>query len=132
MEKLGMRIQAQIKRIYQINEQSYNKIAKLEEKKAKIDAELTALQDSVSTLEKTVQDVTGGYTSKDLIKVSITPVFNADGTPKLDKTGRQVKYKKYSFEYPTESVSTDDSGVEDTNSEAIPNAPEEPVTPPTL
>lgn len=104
MKELGRMAISQIKKIYSINEQTYNKIAKLAEKKKTIDAELESLEREVEAMEQRVKDLTGGYTSKDLVSTTVTPVFNADGTPKLDKQGHPVRYKKYVFNAPTEDI----------------------------
>lgn len=112
MKELGRMAISQVKKVYQLNEQSYQKIAKLEEKKAKIDSELEVLKNDVAASEERIKHITGGYTSNELVHPVVTPVYNTDGTPKLDKTGHQVKYKKYVFEYPTEVEGATDATPE--------------------
>lgn len=129
MLELGRMAISQVKKVYQLNEQSYQKIAKLEAKKAKIEEELNVLREDVDASEERIKHITGGYTSKDLVHPVVTPVYNADGTPKLDKTGHQVKYKKYVFTDPTENEAVDDtqsSSTPESSADITPenNAPE--------
>lgn len=111
MKELGRMAISQIKKIYQINEQNYNKIEKLEVKKQAIDDELESLKSDVEAMETRVKEITGGYTSKDLVHTETTPVFNVDGTPKLDKAGHPVRYKKYVFAMPQENAQVEENNT---------------------
>lgn len=94
------RVIAQIKNIFKANEQDYNKVERLKAKQAELQAEIEELTEGINLAEARVIKVTGGYSSKDIIEVVVTPLFNEDGTPKLDEKGYQQKKKQYVLKYP--------------------------------
>lgn len=94
------RVIAQIKNIFKANEQDYNKVERLRAKCAELQKEIEELAEGINLAEARVTRVTGGYSSKDIIEVVVTPVFNEDGTPKLDEKGYQQKKKQYVLKYP--------------------------------
>lgn len=94
------RVIAQIKNIFKANEQDYNKVERLKAKQAELQEEIEELTEGINLAEARVIKVTGGYSSKDIIEVVVTPLFNEDGTPKLDEKGYQQKKKQYVLKYP--------------------------------
>ena len=118
-KKFNSRTIAQVKNIFKFNEQNFVKYNKLAAKKAEIEAEMATLQTAIDAAEAPVVAMVG-YKSSDLIEVVVTPALNADGTPKTDKDGRQIKNKKYVCKYgeaflPTEN---EEAPEENENDEA--------------
>lgn len=92
---LSVRELSQIKRIAQNVDADYQKVCKLN---AKIDAlvdERDALQQGIDEMEAPVMRKTGGYKSTEIYEKQVIPQFHADGMPKTDKDGRQLKVTKY-------------------------------------
>lgn len=90
-----------IKRIAQNANGNNEKIAKLNDKISALIAERDSLASLVEEMELPVKRMTGGFTSGDLVEKVVTPVFNEDGTPKVDtKTGYQLKKVQYVLRYP--------------------------------
>lgn len=100
MSKLNNRELAQIKRIAQNVDADYQKVCKLNEKIAELTKQKEELQQSIDEQEAPVIRKTGGYKSTELYEKVIIPQVNDDGTPKVDKEGRQIKTTKYILRYP--------------------------------
>ena len=100
MSKLNNRELAQIKRIAQNVDADYQKVCKLNEKIAELTKQKEELQQSIDEQEAPVIRKTGGYKSTELYEKVIIPQVNDDGTPKVDKDGRQIKTTKYILRYP--------------------------------
>lgn len=90
---------AQIKRIAMNVDADYQAVCKLNEKIAELTKKRDNLQIGIDEMEAPVIRKTGGYKSTDLYKKIVVPQFNADGTPKTDKEGRQLKSTKYVLRY---------------------------------
>ena len=99
-KELNNRELAQIKRIAQNVDADFQKVCKLETKIKEIEAEILSLQAGIDEMEAPVIRKTGGFRSTDIYEKVIIPQFNEDGTPKVDKEGRQVKTTKYTLRYP--------------------------------
>ena len=99
-KELNNRELAQIKRIAQNVDADYQKVCKLETKIKELEAEIQTLQAGIDEMEAPVVRKTGGFKSTDIYEKVIIPQFNEDGTPKVDKEGRQVKVTKYTLRYP--------------------------------
>lgn len=97
---LNNRELAQIKRIAQNVDADYQKVCKLNEKIAEMSKERDSIQQDIDEAEAPVIRKTGGYKSTDIYQKVIVPQFNEDGTPKMDKAGRQIKVTKYALKYP--------------------------------
>jgi len=97
---LNNRELAQIKRIAQNVDTDFQKVCKLEAQINKLTQERDSLQQGIDETEAPVIRKTGGYRSTDIYKKEVIPQFNADGTPKVDKNGRQLKVTKYVLRYP--------------------------------
>ena len=100
MKELTNREIASIKRICQNVDADYQKVCKLNAKIDELTAERDELQLGIDEMEAPVMRKTGGYKSTDLVEKVVTPCFNPDGTPRLDKDGRQVKSTKFVQKYP--------------------------------
>lgn len=96
---LNNRELAQIKRIAQNVDADYQKVCKLNEKIAEMSKERDSIQQDIDEAEAPVIRKTGGYKSTDIYQKVIVPQFNEDGTPKMDKAGRQIKVTKYVLRY---------------------------------
>lgn len=96
---LNARELAQVRRIAQNVDADYQKVCKLTEQINKLNAEKENLQQGIDEQEAPVIRKTGGYKSTDIYEKTIIPQFNEDGTPKMDKAGRQIKVTKYVLRY---------------------------------
>jgi len=96
---LNNRELAQVKRIAQNVDADYQKVCKLNKKIAELTKERDSLQQGIDEQEAPVIRKTGGFKSTDIFAKTIVPQFNADGTPKTDKDGRQIKVTKYVLRY---------------------------------
>ena len=85
---------AAIKRIAQNADSDYQKVQKLNSKIEELSKERDLIQESLKLTEAPVV-ARYGYPSTTLVKKEVNPLFNADGTPKVDKDGRQMKQTKY-------------------------------------
>ena len=121
-KKINSRTIAQVKSIFKFNEKNYSDLAKVNEKIAKLEEQKAALEEAIELAEQPVLRMFG-YKSGDLIEVVITPLFNEDGTPKMDAEGKyQQKKKQYVAKYgetflPTESNDTEESSTMETTAE---------------
>lgn len=95
---LNARELAQVRRIAQNVDADYQRVCKLEAKAAELQKEIDSLKASIDEMEAPVLRRTG-YRSTDIYVKTIVPQFNTDGTPKVDKDGRQVKVTKYVLRY---------------------------------
>lgn len=96
---LNARELAQVRRIAQNVDADYQKVCKLNAQIEKLIAERDSLQQGIDEMEAPVIRKTGGYKSTDIYEKTIVPQFNEDGTPKIDKDGRQIKITKYVLRY---------------------------------
>ena len=96
---LNNRELAQVKRIAQNVDADYQKVCKLNEKIAELTKERDSLQQGIDEQEAPVIRKTGGFKSTDIFAKTIVPQFNANGTPKTDKDGRQIKVTKWVLRY---------------------------------
>jgi hypothetical protein len=96
---LNNRELAIIKRVAQNVDADYQKVCKLNEKINALTKEVEELQLGINEQEAPVMRKTGGFKSTDIYKKEIIPQFNEDGTPKVDKDGRQIKVTKYVLRY---------------------------------
>lgn len=97
---LNNRELAQVKRIAQNVDADYQKVCKLCDKIAELTREKEELQRNIDEMEAPVIRKTGGFRSTDIFMKTVIPQFNEDGTPKVDKEGRQIKVTKYILAYP--------------------------------
>lgn len=98
-KKFNSRTIAQVKSIFKFNEKNYNDLAKLNAKIAKLEEQRDTIQQSIDLAEQPILNMLG-YKSGDLIEVVVTPLFNEDGTPKMDAEGKyQQKKKQYVCKY---------------------------------
>lgn len=123
---------AQIKRIAMNVDADYQAVCKLNEKIAELTTKRNNLQIGIDEMEAPVIRKTGGYKSTDLYKKIVVPQFNADGTPKTDKEGRQLKSTKYILRYgdnifPCEDTNENVENTENTQ-EPVGNDNEQPVS----
>lgn len=120
-KKINSRTVAQVKSIFKFNEKNYSDLAKVNEKIAKLEEQKAALEEAIELAEQPVLRMFG-YKSGDLIEVVVTPLFNEDGTPKMDAEGKyQQKKKQYVAKYGEAFLPT-----ESNDAEAAP-APETPA-----
>ena len=121
-KKINSRTIAQVKSIFKFNEKNYSDLVKVNEKIAKLEEQKAALEEAIELAEQPVLRMFG-YKSGDLIEVVITPLFNEDGTPKMDAEGKyQQKKKQYVAKYgetflPTESNDTEETAITETTTE---------------
>lgn len=121
-KKINSRTIAQVKSIFKFNEKNYSDLAKVNEKIAKLEEQKAALEEAIELAEQPVLRMFG-YKSGDLIEVVITPLFNEDGTPKMDAEGKyQQKKKQYVAKYgetflPTENNDTEETAITETTAE---------------
>ena len=96
MEKKFNKIQiAAIKRTAQNVAQFTTKKEKLDAKIAELEAEKAALQPMIDAFQGPIKEMTGGYTTEDLVKREVIH------TGKLDqKTGKEIMQARYSLKYP--------------------------------
>lgn len=111
-KKINSRTVAQVKSIFKFNEKNYNDLAKVNEKIAKLEEQKAALEEAIELAEQPVLRMFG-YKSGDLIEVVVTPLFNEDGTPKMDAEGKyQQKKKQYVAKYGEAFLPTEDNDAE--------------------
>lgn len=96
MEKKFNKIQiAAIKRTAQNVAQFTTKKEKLDAKIVELEAEKAALQPMIDAFQGPIKEMTGGYTTEDLVKREVIH------TGKLDqKTGKEILQTRYSLKYP--------------------------------
>lgn len=96
MEKKFSKIEiAAIKRTAQNVAQFTTKKAKLDEKIAELEAEKAALQPMIDAFQGPIKNMTGGYTTEDLITREVIK------TGKMDpKTGKEILQTRFVLKYP--------------------------------
>lgn len=85
---------ASIKRTAQNVERFVVKKTKTLEKIAELQEELESIQRMIDSWQAPIKEMTGGYTTEDLIR-TVTIVTGTD-----PKTGKEITAKKYEFIYP--------------------------------
>ena len=129
---LNARELAQVKRIAQNVDADYQSVCKLNEKIKELTAQRDALQQGIDEMEAPVIRKTG-YKSTDIFTKVITPQFNADGSPKVDKNGRPIKVTKYTLTHPDTIIPVNEgAGTEEPNAEEAAPSNEESLNTPTL
>ena len=135
---LNARELAQVKRIAQNVDADYQSVCKLNEKIKELTAQRDALQQGIDEMEAPVIRKTG-YKSTDIFTKVITPQFNADGSPKVDKNGRPIKVTKYTLRcpdtiIPVENTPTENAEVKEAEAPATEeeNVETEKINTPTL
>lgn len=94
---------AAVKRQFLNSLPTLKKIQSLDEKITKLNKERAELCQFLEGGEAGIKAMTGGYMSTDLIKCEYLPVFNEDGTPKMDEKGKyQQKKRVLTFVPPVE------------------------------
>lgn len=94
---------ASVKRQFLNSLPTLKKIQSLDEKIAKLNEERAMLCQFLEGGEAGIKAMTGGYMSTDLIKCEYLPIFNEDGTPKMDEKGKyQQKKRVLTFVPPVE------------------------------
>ena len=113
-KKINSRVAAQIKNIFKANENDYNRLKKINNKIADLEAERKEIEENIALTEQRVKNITGGYTSDQIIQVVVIPKFEEDGvTPKFDKNGYPMKDKKYTYRYPETIVPLEEATAEE-------------------
>ena len=111
-KKINSRTVNQVKSIFKFNEKNYSDLAKVNEKIAKLEEKKAALEDAIELAEQPILRMFG-YKSGDLIEVVVTPLFNEDGTPKMDAEGKyQQKKKQYVAKYGEAFLPTENNDAE--------------------
>ena len=116
------KIDAQIKEVEEkVAEQIKKRAA---EKIEKLEAEKAGYQSIIDSMNQTVKNITGGYTTEDLV------ISKKEGTGSVDpNTGKEIMKTVYTLKYPetivppTEDVATE--GEEEIPEEAIQPTPED-------
>lgn len=95
-------------------------LAKVDEKialkKAKIEAEKAALQPIIDSFQTPIKDMTGGYTTEDLVKREVVH------TGKMDANGKEILTTRFVLKYP-------DTVIPEDENEGAEEAKEEPECP---
>lgn len=106
MKELTVREIAAVKRQFLNSLPAFKKVQKLQEKIAKMQEEIDIQTALIEGGEAGIKALTGGYMSIDLIKCTYEDYLDADGQPKLDKTGRVIKKQILTFVPPVEVPET--------------------------
>ena len=97
-------------------------LAKVDEKialkKAKIEAEKAALQPIIDSFQTPIKDMTGGYTTEDLVKREVVH------TGKMDANGKEILTTRFVLKYPDTVVPVEEESVA---GEEVDEEPECPV-----
>lgn len=112
MKELTSRELAAVKRVFKNSLPALKKIEAINKKIAELEEEKEVQEAIINAGETGIMRMTGGYRSIDIIKCEYVPVFNEDGTPKMDNEGKyQQKKQILTFVPPKEVVNetTDDS-----------------------
>lgn len=105
---------AVIKRTAQNVSQFTTKKAKIDAKIAELEAEKASLQPIIDSFQGPIKEMTGGYTTEDLIVKEVVKTGKFD-----NKTGKEILQTRFSLKYPDTVVPVD-------GEEAV-EAVEEPV-----
>lgn len=118
MEKKFSKIEiAVIKRTAQNVSQFVTKKEKLDAKIAELQAEKAALQPIIDSFQGPIKEMTGGYTTEDLVQREVVHTGKMDS-----KTGKEIIQTRYTLKYPETIIP---SSVEPVGEEA----PEEEINP---
>ena len=98
-KKFTSRETAMLNRVYQNVDANYQKVKKLTFKRNELQKEIDSLMEEIELTDAPVVKKFG-YSSVDLVKKVINPLFNEDGSPKCDKDGHPIKQTKYVLIYP--------------------------------
>lgn len=110
---------ASIKRTAQNVERFVVKKTKTLEKIAELQEELESIQRMIDSWQAPIKEMTGGYTTEDLIR-TVTIVTGTD-----PKTGKEITAKKYEFIYPDTVIPPVVEGSEEVSEEASEETTEE-------
>lgn len=110
---------AVIKRTAQNVSQFTTKKAKIDAKIAELEAEKASLQPIIDSFQGPIKEMTGGYTTEDLIVKEVVKTGKFD-----NKTGKEILQTRFSLKYPDTVVPVD--GEEAV--EAVEEPVEEPVS----
>ena len=105
---------AVIKRTAQNVSQFTTKKAKIDAKIAELEAEKASLQPIIDSFQGPIKEMTGGYTTEDLIVKEVVKTGKFD-----NKTGKEILQTRFSLKYPDTVVPVEGEGT----AEAV----EEPV-----
>ena len=109
LTKLTSREIASIKRIFLNNLPMYKKMETINKKIEELNNELNDINTFIESSEAGVKNLTG-YTSGELISCEYIPQFNEDGTPKMDKEGKQQQKKRVlTFVIPVQEQTNDNT-----------------------
>lgn len=97
---------AAVKRQFQNSLPALKKIQSLDAQIAKLEEEKAVQVALLEGGEAGIKAMTGGYKSTDLIKCTYELQWNEDGSPKVDKDGRQLKKRVLEYVVPTEAPET--------------------------
>lgn len=107
---------AVIKRTAQNVSQFTTKKAKIDAKIAELEAEKASLQPIIDSFQGPIKEMTGGYTTEDLIVKEVVKTGKFD-----NKTGKEILQTRFSLKYP-------DTVVPVEGEEAVEETVEEPVS----
>lgn len=108
MEKKFSKIQiAAIKRTAQNVASFVTKKEKLDEKIAALEAEKKALQPMIDAFQGPIKEMTGGYTTEDLVKREVIKTGKFDS-----KTGKEILQTRYSLIYPETVIPVGTAGAD--------------------
>lgn len=94
---------AVIKRTAQNVAQFTTKKEKLDAKIAELEAEKAALQPTIDAFQGPIKEMTGGYTTEDLVKREVVKTGKFD-----NKTGKEILQTKYLLKYPETVIPVED------------------------
>lgn len=98
---------AMIKRIAMNVDADYQKVNKLNAKIVELQSTIAELQTNIDEMEAPVIRRTGGLRSTDLFEKVVIPMYNEDGSVKVDKNGHPMKSTKYVLKEQGENVDND-------------------------
>ena len=110
---------AVIKRTAQNVSQFTTKKAKIDAKIAELEAEKASLQPIIDSFQGPIKEMTGGYTTEDLIVKEVVKTGKFD-----NKTGKEILQTRFSLKYPDTVVPVD----EEEAAEAVEEPAEEPIS----
>lgn len=94
---------AVIKRTAQNVAQFTTKKEKLDAKIAELEAEKAALQPTIDAFQGPIKEMTGGYTTEDLVRREVIKTGKFD-----NKTGKEILQTKYLLKYPETVIPVED------------------------
>ena len=102
---------AAVKRQYQNSLPALKKIQSITEKIEELQTDRDIQIKLLEGGEAGIKNLTGGYMSTDLIKCTYELQWNEDGSPKVDKNGRQLKKRVLTFVPPVEEAPNENTEV---------------------